>query len=74
MIKFKNMKIAITPEQPLDEVVKELERLGYQINGWLENRIIRSVKTNHFGLYSGDFFDVDIIQGDLTTLDELKEM
>ena len=74
MSKFKNMKIAITPEQPLDEVVKELERLGYQINGWLENRIIRSVKTNHFGLYSGDFFDVDIIQGDLTTLDELKEM
>ncbi len=74
MSKFKNMKIAITHEQPLDEVVKELERLGYQINGWLENRIIRSVKTNHFGLYSGDFFDVDIIQGDLITLAELKEM
>ena len=74
MNKFKNMKIAITPEQPLDEVVMELERLGYQINGWLENRIIRSVKTNHFGLYSGDFFDVDIIQGDLISLAELKEM
>ena len=74
MNKFKNMKIAITPEQPLDEVVMELERLGYQINGWLENRIIRSVKTNHFGLYSGDFFDVDIIQGDLIALAELKEM
>ena len=74
MSKFKNMKIAITPEQPLDEVVREFERLGYQINGWLENRIIRSVKTNHFGLYSGDFFDVDIIQGDLTALAELKEM
>ena len=74
MIKFKNMKIAITPEQPLDEVVRELDRLGYQINGWLENRIIRSVKTNHFGLYSGDFFDVDIIQGDLIALAELKEM
>ena len=74
MSKFKNMKIAITPEQPLDQVVRELERLGYQINGWLENRIIRSVKTNHFGLYSGDFFDVDIIQGDLIALAELKEM
>ena len=74
MIKFKNMKISITPEQQLDEVVRELERLGYQINGWLENRIIRSVKTNHFGLYSGDFFDVDIIQGDLIALAELKEM
>ena len=74
MSKFKNMKIAITHEQPLDEVVLELERLGYQINGWLENRIIISVKTNHFGLYSGDFFDVDIIQGDLIALAELKEM
>ena len=74
MSKFKNMKIAITHEQPLEEVVRELERLGYQINGWLENRIIRSVKTNHFGLYSGDFFDVDIIQGDLITLAELKEL
>ena len=74
MSNFINMKIAITPEQPLDDVVWELERLGYQINGWLENRIIRSVKTNHFGLYSGDFFDVNIIHGDLTTLAELKEM
>ena len=74
MSKFKNMKISITPEQPLDEVVREFDRLGYQINGWLENRIIRSVKTNHFGLYSGDFFDVDIIQGDLISLAELKEM
>ena len=74
MSKFKNMKIAITHEQPLDDVVLELKRLGYQINGWLENRIIRSVKTNHFGLYSGDFFDVDIIQDDLITLAELKEM
>ena len=68
MSKFKNMKIAITPEQQLDEVVVELERLGYQINGWLENRIIRSVKTNHFGLYSGDFFDVDIADTDSKTL------
>lgn len=69
---FKHMKIKV--ENNLDEIVAELERLGYRINGWLENRIIRSVKTNHFGLYSGDFFDVDIIQGDLTTLAELKGM
>ena len=69
---MKNMKIKV--ENNLDEVVVELERLGYKLNGWLKNRIIRSVKTNHFGLYSGDFFDVDIIQGELTTLDELKEM
>ena len=69
---FKNMKIPV--ENNLDEIVAELERLGYKLNGWLKNRIIRSVKTNHFGLYSGDFFDVDIIQGELTTLSELKEM
>ena len=69
---MKNMKIKV--ENNLDEIVVELERLGYKLNGWLKNRIIRSVKTNHFGLYSGDFFDVDIIQGELTTLDELKEM
>ena len=74
MSDYKNIKVEINKEQPLDEVVRELERLGYQINGWLENRIIRSVKTNHFGLYSGDFFDVDIIQGDLISLAELKEM
>lgn len=71
---FKNMKIEINKQQPLEDVVKELERLGYKINGWLENRIIRSVKTNHFGLYSGDFFEVDIIQGELTNLTQLKGM
>ena len=27
---MKNMKIEINAEQPLDEVVKELERLGYK--------------------------------------------
>lgn len=74
MTKFQNMKIEINEQQPLDEVVKELERLGYKINGWLENRIIRSVKTNHFGLYSGDFFDIDIIQGLTITLAQLKAM
>ena len=30
MSKFKNMKIAITHEQPLDDVVLELKRLGYK--------------------------------------------
>ena len=29
---FKNMKIEINSEQPLEEVVKELERLGYWIS------------------------------------------
>ena len=69
---FKNMKIPV--ENNLDEIVGELERLGYKLNGWLENRVIKSVKADHFGLYCGQFFDADIIQGDLTTLAELKEM
>ena len=30
MSKFKNMKIAITPDQPLGELLCELERLGYK--------------------------------------------
>lgn len=29
MTKFQNMKIEINEQQPLDEVVRELERLGY---------------------------------------------
>ena len=75
---MKNMKIKVETdehgESNLDEIVGELERLGYKLNGWLENRVIKSVKADHFGLYCGQFFDVDIIQGDLTTLAELKEM
>ena len=30
---FKNMKIEINQDQPLDEVVKELKRLGYELTG-----------------------------------------
>ena len=75
---MKNMKIKVETdehgESNLDEIVAELERLGYKLNGWLENRIIKSVKVDHFGLYCGQFFDVDIIQGDLTTLAELRSM
>ena len=75
---YKNMKSKVETdehgESNLDEIVGELERLGYTINGWLKNRIIRSIKADHFGLYCGQFFDVDIIQGDLTTLAELRSM
>ena len=71
---MKNMKIAVNKNQPLDEIVGELERLGYKLNGWLENRIIKSVKADNFGLYCGQFFDVDIIQGDITTLAEIRSM
>ena len=33
-MQFKNMKIEINEHQPLDEVVRELERLGYRKFAW----------------------------------------
>lgn len=64
----KNLKIAITLEQPLDEVVKELERLSYAQEFYAENP--RSVET-----YSDGTFDCYCFNQDAdTTLTELKEM
>ena len=39
MSEFKSMKIAITHEQPFDEIMVELERLGY---------VNRAGKSRHF--------------------------
>lgn len=69
MTKFQNMKIEINEQQPLDEVVRELERLGYKkdlINGWTW------VLCHEIGLYSIHSHDYGF--GNLTTLAELKEM
>ena len=75
---MKNMKIKVETdehgESNLDEIVGELEGLGYKLNGWLENRVIKSVKAEHFGLQCGQLLDVDMIQGELTTLAELRSM
>ena len=74
---YKNMKIEINKEQPLDDVVKELERLGY------ENQT-----TSHFDMswICAGYNKVDnyysfsnrnhmpTLWGDLTTLAELKEL
>lgn len=65
------MKIAITHEQPLDEVVMELERLGYKKQ--YESDDINYVNTfsdGDFGLVTFDVSDCD----ELTTLTQLKEM
>ena len=78
MSNFKNMKIAITAEQPIDEVVWELERLGYKpLNKF-------AIKPNyHLWLVADcDGFILGwrdaLILGDnyykTTTLTELKEM
>lgn len=69
---YKNMKIAINEQQPLDEVVAELERGGYVRAGvWITNE--KWIITSKAGLYIG----VNKLTGfkgfKLTTLAELKE-
>ena len=72
MSKFKSMKILITPKQPLDKVVLELERIGYFPFQPFSD--VNLVITQKDGLYCG----CDGIYKDLgyvpTTLAELKEM
>lgn len=68
----RNLKIAITPEQPLDDVVRELERLGYEIDGDFVDGVDNFVHTYRDGTY--DFFMSSQLWGELTTLAELKEM
>ena len=73
---MKNMKIEINEQQPLDEVVRELERLGFQNN--------TTHQCDYGCIYAGeDPFsdglsfsnrDSSINWGELTTLAELKEM
>ena len=72
----KNMKIEINKDQPLDEVVKELEKKGYKKTGWIGYRNPSFITTNSQGFYTDHvvnfmdcFFDLN-----LTTLSELKEM
>lgn len=72
-MKYKNMKIEINESQPLDDVVKELERLGYR---WCvdtkHNCPTKCIVTFTNGLF--DFFHGGWRQYDLTTLTQLKEM
>lgn len=68
MTKFLNLKIAITEDQPLDEVVRELERLGYKE---------ATKKPNAFNMIyvgSSGYYTYMYIEENLTTLAELKEM
>lgn len=72
---FKNMKIAITPDQPLDYVVGELEKRGYKKSMFTPN------KNTHFIVVyeSGSFtdwgkFDGGAYDWKLTTIAQLKEM
>ena len=69
---FFNMKIEVNEDQPLDEIVAELERLGYIKLSWLDHQkeVIATFKT---GVYSNfNYFYNDT--HNLTTLPKLKEM
>lgn len=72
----RNLKIAITPEQPLDEVVRELNRLGYKKDGWIGYRNTSFITTCKLGFYTDHAISFWSVFGDspLTTLTELKEM
>lgn len=69
---FKNMKIAINEQQPLDEVVRELEKRGYECGYKTQSKPIR------INSFADGYYVIlgNIGKGDakLTTLTELKEM
>ena len=70
---FLYMKIEINEQQPLEDVVRDLERLGYiedrKENPYLSTRFIHAYKC---GTYDHKYDDVCF--GEPTTLAELKEM
>ena len=71
MSKFKNMKIAVTHEQPLGDVVLELKRLGYR-KEYESDEINYAITFNDgaFGLMTFDVSDCE----ETTILSEIKEM
>ena len=74
MNNFKNMKIEVNAEQPLDEIVGELERLGYKQNKRQRRGRVRFVIADSDGVTTNWFRDTDCDFYKLTTLAELKGM
>ena len=70
---FKDMKIEINEQQPLNEIVAELERLGYrkEIHTTCQPK---SICTYEDGTYHVYMRETKYKIGELTTLAELKEM
>lgn len=68
---FKNMKIKVNAEQTLEEIVRELEKRGYEFGS-----VTPRVKAFIYAYDNGDYhiLSVDCDYGELTTLAELKEM
>lgn len=74
MTNFRNLKIAINDQQPLDEVVGELERLGYvrtQKTPIEDRNTVATEDDGEFYIFSNDLLLEDFRP---TTLAELKEM
>lgn len=71
-MKYKNMKIEINDEQSLNDVVMELERLGYKKNCNLTSGI------NWIVCFEGGFYcqygKMNAFNKVLTTITELKAM
>lgn len=72
MSNFKNMKIKVNRNQPLDEIVKELESKGYVRISWWGGERAKFIVTNIEKRYTD--IDYDSPNFKLTTLAELKEI
>ena len=70
---FKNMKIEINQDQPIEDVVKELERLGYCYNCGCDDKDAKMIKVNsHFEQY--DIYSHVVNNAEIITISQLKEM
>lgn len=71
---MKNMKIEINADQPLDEVVMELERLGFEKSETYDNSKTQMITTNKFdGTYT-NWSECHLGSLYATTLQQLREM
>ena len=70
---MKNIKIEINDEQPIDEVVKELERLGFCYNCGCDDVDAKMVTANtHYMQY--DIYNHVTDWEITTTIQQLREM
>lgn len=75
MTKFQNMKIKINEQQPLDEVVRELKRIGFYV-GFIDdndNWVTARLETKLIVSFEGEV-NLPDSHWELTTLAQLKAM
>lgn len=73
---IKDMKIEINEDQPILEVCKELDRLGYRRIGWIGYSKPNYLTANSRGFFTDHvtgFMDC-FLDGSCTTLTELRAM